>query len=299
MNLLSRSQVYEKDIDTLKRYLRYKLGGYKVAIKEVSTGNRFYRAVLWPGRPTQVKQLGYPPIEKAGLSRAARAGQQMFYASSAPPAVFSEVRAVQGHLLAISEWRLREPLWMHNLGYHPLALFRLGVRSSSRRNDFSSPIPEETKKNERIRKALSLSFIEDILPGSEYRYKQTVAINEMFFDRAEPLPIFADGPRFNRAAGTVYPTVRLLGAADNVAMQPFFVDRCLELRSVTYVHLEHVGIDGLSYGFLALAVARQFPAGNIDWEELSMPEVLRRMNVSLVKDRWQINGPTTYFPGFF
>jgi hypothetical protein len=51
----------------------------------------------------------------------------MFYCSAAAAAVFFELRAKKGDRIALSRWDVVEPLWMHNLGYHPVSLQRIGA----------------------------------------------------------------------------------------------------------------------------------------------------------------------------
>ncbi len=64
MKLFWRDQVRRRDIDTLKRQLRDKLGGYTVAIKFITTDNPLYRGVAWDERPKTIEQLSYPPAER-------------------------------------------------------------------------------------------------------------------------------------------------------------------------------------------------------------------------------------------
>jgi hypothetical protein len=69
--------------------------------------------------------------------------------------------------------------------------------------------------------------------GLEYRYKDTIAINELLFDRASPIRPNSVGPavpKMGGVAGTVYPSVQMRGLADNVAIMPEFVDRYLKIK---------------------------------------------------------------------
>ena len=89
--LFTDDQIRRNNIDTLKRWLRPKLGGYTVAIKNITTDNVLYRGVPWPERPRRVTDLSYPPVAFARLNRANRAGQPMFYASRGAPMKLKEV----------------------------------------------------------------------------------------------------------------------------------------------------------------------------------------------------------------
>jgi hypothetical protein len=192
--LFSDTELRNKSIDALKRHLRSKLAGYHVAFKDIKIGNLLYRGVLWPDRPSKVDQLSYPPADKAKLNRANRAGHPILYCSVGAPAVFYELRAKQGDRIALSQWEIAEPLWMHNLGYHEAALAKLGAPDVATRAGTYDLIPNETRKNAKLRRLLSLAFTEEIRIGWEYRYKQSIAINELLFEEAEPIPLRPSGP---------------------------------------------------------------------------------------------------------
>ena len=174
--LFSDIELRNKSIDALKRRLRSKLAGYHVAFKDTKVGNLFYRGVLLLDRPSEIDQLSYPPPDRARFNRANRAGHPMFYCSVAAPAVFYELRAKQGDRIALSQWEVAEPMWMHNLGYHEAALAKLGAPDIPTRVSTYDLIPNETRKNAKLRRLLSLAFTEDIPVGREHRYKQSIAI---------------------------------------------------------------------------------------------------------------------------
>src|ERR1700730_7451030 len=71
-------------IDTLKHFLRNKLGGYIVAIKDIRTNNLLYRGVSCPERPSTIDRVSYPPADKiTKLGLVNRIGTSMFYCSAA------------------------------------------------------------------------------------------------------------------------------------------------------------------------------------------------------------------------
>lgn len=283
--LFTEDQIRRNDIDTLKRWLRPKLGGYVVAIKDVALNNRFYRGVPWPERPRVLADVSYPPEQFARLNRASRDRQPMFYASLGAPPVFFELRATAGQRIALSEWGLTEPIWMHNLGFHEASLRRLGGSRVPARPQLSDTIPRETKQNEKTRRLLSVAFTADTSGDREYRYKLSVAINELLFDKAEPLLFRPGGPRSDRVAGTAYPAMQMKGSADNIAIWPEFVDSCLAIRSVRYVVVERAEADR-SYTVLNLAIAHHFSRGEIAWQATDGPEEDRRSHIEYVDGQW-------------
>jgi hypothetical protein len=126
--IFTDARLRDKNIDALKRYLRSKLSGYRVAFSYITPDNLLYRGVPWQQRPSKINQLSYPPVDRVTrLGRVNRIGKPVFYCSRAPEAVFYELRAKEGDLIALSEWEVTEPLWMHNLGFQEDALRRLGA----------------------------------------------------------------------------------------------------------------------------------------------------------------------------
>lgn len=285
--LFSDAQLREKDVDIIKRFLRYKLGGYRIAIKDIRAGNTLYRGVESAELPTETKRISYPPADKvSGFGRVNRIGASIFYSSVAGPACFYEIGAQPGQRIALSEWSVSKPLWMHNLGFHPEALRRLGVIDLETRAQFTAPIPDETKANARLRLQLSLAFTEKVLTDESFRYKQSIAIFENLFDGAEPLAELPGAVGITRAAGAVYPAMGLKGMADNIALFPDFVDRALTLKSVRYVQVEQANPENSSYSLLTLASSRSLRDGVIEWEHLMGPEIDRRTFIALERGQW-------------
>src|SRR5579862_2118000 len=102
--LLTDKQIRGHDIDTLQRFVRYRVGGYRVAIKNVAIGYHVFRGVRWAARPDHVAQLSYCPPDTAPQGRANRKGEALFYACPAAAVVFYELRPKKGDLIALSEW---------------------------------------------------------------------------------------------------------------------------------------------------------------------------------------------------
>jgi hypothetical protein len=281
-------QLERMEIDALKDNLRRRIGGYGVAIKDMPTTNRLYRGVQWRKLPSTVDDLSYPPPEYVKkLGRANRERRPMFYASVGAFPVFFEIHAKQGDLIALSEWGVVEPLWMHNLGYHSDALERMGAPVLTPRLPLTNPIPNETNRNRRLRRRMSLAFTADVPEGEEYRYKETIAINELLFARAEPIPLRGpDAPRGDRVAGTVYPAVQMRGLADNVAIWPEFVDRYLRIRSVRYVLVEAADEEKADYTFLTIAYSHTFSDKAIVWHNNLPPESELRTRVVFEDGHW-------------
>jgi len=290
----SHDQLQTMTIEALKNFIRRRIGGYTVAIKDTSITNRLYRGRICGERPRTIDDVSYPKPEKVKkLGRANRDGQSMFYCCLGAFPVFFEIHAKTGDLVALSEWAVAEPLWMHNLGYHPVALDRMGAPIPIQRSPLIDPIPNETKHNQRLRKRMSLAFTKDVPEGHEFLYKETIAINELLFDRASPIPSHGpNSPKSGRVAGTVYPTVQMRGLADNIAIRPEFADNSLKLNSVRYVLVESTQQDKLSYTFLTVAFSNTFSDRSIVWQSALPPETERRTHVEFENGRWVFRNGT-------
>jgi hypothetical protein len=288
MKLFWRDEIKRKDIDTLKRQLRRRLDDYTKDIGYITTENLLFRGVICAERPSIIDRISYPPAEKiTRLGRLNRISQSMFYASKAAPAIFYEIHAKPGDRIALSTWELKDALWMHNLGFHTDSLKRMGAPVDGSRKRFANPIPNETEFNARLRRQLSEAFTEDVLDGEEYRYKLTIAINELLFDGAGPLPNdLPKGPRCDRVAGTVYPAMQMRGIADNVAIWPEFVDRFLRLKFVSYVLVEAADPERQSYTVSSLEMSDVFLDKEIIWRRGLTDERQRRGNIAFENGLW-------------
>jgi hypothetical protein len=133
---------------------------------------------------------------------------------------------------------------------------------------------------------LSLAFTEEIPIGREYRYKQSIAINELLFDKAAPIPLRPGGPKSLRVAGTVYPAMQMRGAADNAVIWPEFVERSLRIQSVRCVLVEQADEANLFYTFLTIAFASAFSGRDILWQSTLAPEPQLRSQITLEDNEW-------------
>jgi hypothetical protein len=153
--------------------------------------------------------------------------------------------------------------------------------------EVGEPDPERDKLQRASAAGSSLACTEDVHKGDEYRYKLSIAINELMFDGAEPMPTdYPDGPRDGRAAGTVYPAMKMRGLADNVAIWPEFVDLYLRIELVQWELVEAADEQHSLYTVKHLATSREFPDGNIIWDKTPMDERRRRGTIALENGRW-------------
>ena len=286
--LFWREEVFRKDIDMLKRQIRSRLDGFRKRYSVWQNREFFYRGVVCDFLPKTISRIKQPPpslVTKQG--RLNRVAQSMFYASCGAPAVYYEIHSKVGNHIVVSTWELREPAFLHNLGFHPKSMRRIGGDRPGRVESFADPVPNETKRNAKLREQLSEAFTEDVSKDQEWRYKLPIAINEVLFDNAGPLPTdVVDGPRLDRVIGTVYPAMRMKGVADNVAIWPEYVERFLKLNHVHYVLVEKADPDKMSYSVLSVAQSSEFDGDKIIWRPGIEDERLKRGHISFEDGKW-------------
>ena len=306
--MFTDDQIKRRDIETLKRWVLHqfvKNGGYMIAMKEMVQGGALYRGVRCEERPSSISRVSYPTPDKVEIrqGRMNRDEQSRFYCCAGPhspaghilnpaaaaPAVFYELRARRGDRIALSAWEVTEPLLMYNLGYHPRALDQMGTQKQNiavRRN-ITNPISRECSKNDKMRYRISKAFAADVADGKEYKYKQSIAINEAL-GKFELLP--PDGtqaaPSHLEVAGTAYPTVQMRGDADNVVLLPQFVDRSLKIKSVNYVEVEDACGSTSEFRLLTIGFANTFAGDEIEWWNDIGNEHDRRSSVRFENGDW-------------
>jgi len=154
------------------------------------------------------------------------------------------------------------------------------------RHRVTHPIPDETKVNEKLRYQISKAFTSDAPKGKEYRYKQTIAINESLSAVVYAGANFPGAPTNPKIAGTVYPAMKMRGDADNVALLPEFVDSSLRLISVRYVKVEKADDASSFYQLLTIGFAEHFSGDAINWSKTLSPDDDRRTVISFENGHW-------------
>jgi hypothetical protein len=290
IELFTEDQLLGEDIEALREILRQKLGGYVVAVKHTMKGQKVFRGVRWLRRPDTTGQISYPPPEMVTtFQRVNRPGQPRFYCSVSPLAAYYELHAKQGDLIVVSEWEFTEKLWMHNVGFHPLALQKIGTQYQNivMRRGITDSIPNETMENNTLRLQVSRAFTADVPDGKEYSYKQSIAINESLLEDVPfQFPDDADAPIHKRFAGTVYPAMRMRGDADNLVILPEFVDSSLTINQVWYVMVEAADETTSSYTLLTIGYANRFPDDNIEWQNMVGTDHDHRSHIALEDGHW-------------
>lgn len=281
------------DIEFLKQLLEFMLRGYVLATPVLMPDQRLFRGVKWSAAPTKIVDVSYPkPEYVAKFQRANRPHDPRFYCSVGAPAVVFELHPSVGCRIAISEWYVKEKLWVLNVGYHPSALSKMGVKRSATWWQ-KRPIPEKKPVNKLIHKFLADEFTRDVPDGEEHLYMLSAAIAEKLSGNIQVPEVAADMPKGTRFAGLQYPSLAMCGDADNFALLPNFVDSCVKLRNVRYVNVDEVS-GRTSFQVTTIDFADTFSvSGDIQWwsKSCGIPEGNKTIRVALEGGRWVSRDP--------
>jgi hypothetical protein len=261
---LKRIKSPDVPIDYLRRQVKLLFKGFahtSIIILPDWEG-KLHRAVPYDVRPNYKKDLWYPPIEKTKLGRANLPNNPMFYCSGDPRAIFFELGLKPGDMVVTSKWIFKDEILVSPLGYSAEAFERL---NASRSCPIVVPENERHERefnhtNIRITKFLHDLFTQKITIGSEYLYKLTAVISEMFFS-------------LQSDCGLVYPTIAMHANAENFVLTPSLVRNRLALESAKWSRVDKV--KDFSYTFTPLAYSDSFDSdGRIEWR--SVPEQEKR-----------------------
>lgn len=219
-----------------------------------NTGTHLYRGIKYESIPGNINKLSYPPVEQAGLNRASRKGDQLFYCSNSEAPPFYELDIQVGGKLVISTWITTEKLLVNNVGYTDSNYKRLGsVRSLERWDKLQDKKKINSEENDLIQNFLASSFSQKILSNNTDLFKLTIAIAEMQYSA----DIFD---------GLVYPTIQMMANADNFVLKKKAVDsNKIRLKEVYWIEI--TGIKGTKYDIQRLDWANSFADnGDIEWK---------------------------------
>lgn len=230
INQLGRIKSPNVPIEYVREKLEILLTGFAhTSIVIAPAWGKLHRAVKYGEKPKFIKNLWYPPKERAGLSRANLSQNPMFYCSGNPMAIFYELGLKPGDMVATTKWKLKDEILVSPLGYTADAFRRL---NASRACPIVVPedkkhMRELDKTNIRIFEFIHDLFTKIVSPGDEYIYKLTAIIAE-FFLTLEP------------DCGVVYPSIAMRANAENFALTPSLVHNRLELESVKWCRVDSV-----------------------------------------------------------
>jgi hypothetical protein len=264
------------------------LGGFVQRFDDVPRGQKLYRGVRHEQQPSTVDLLHHPPAELVKEhQRFNRPGEPRFYASAASAGAIYEIMPNPGTHLAISEWTVTREFWPLRIGYHPKVFEGWG--SQRPRVTYTRFIDIAQYRTNPAVRYLQKFIAEEVtrVAEAEHEYKLSIAIGETLVGANRAVEA-TDIPPGNRIAAIAYPALKLLGSADNIAMFPEEVSRCLKVTQAWYIRIDQVH-EPVGYSFTILDRADTFDDLKIMWQGdlfSSVPEHQRRQSITFEGGYW-------------
>lgn len=211
-------------IEEIKDLLTPVFRGYRVSAPRFVPGVRLFR-VRSCQKPTNIRELSYPPAQVVGLGRVNRPGSPVLYCCTSREAPFFEARPPVGTTVAITRWETTASLLVNQVGYTRRTFDTLG---SARQQAGWGPEPADVSAgegNEEIAEFLAELFTQQVAKGDEHTYKLTVAVAEKLF-----MDDLFDG--------LLYPTVPMRANADNFALKPRYADKHLRFLKAEFARID-------------------------------------------------------------
>ena len=225
----------QTSVDELKEKFRILLAGHTLIGWFLAPGTRLHRARKISGRhPSYLTDLGPPPAYFVKSDqRCNRAGESMFYCSSARNGPFFEVHSQVGDRLVLSEWKTTAELLMNTVGFTPESFARLkSSRECPKLGDVKSAMTSlETVR--RIEDFFAAMFVVEISSGEEHLYRPSIAITEKFVPRNVP-----DG--CVQFAGLMYPTIAMLANCENYAFRTEVFDNDMSFEKAELLEVKAI-----------------------------------------------------------
>jgi hypothetical protein len=245
-------------IEHVKEGVGIVLKGHVISVPFFDPGIKLYRGRKMMCLPTFLAEIGAPPPDKVlSNQRCNRAGESLFYCSSARNAPFFEIHAQVGDHVVLSEWRTTAQMRVNHIGYTRPTFERL---QSTRNAPSWGPPQASPRTSERTRlidEFFSSFFSVDVLGGQEYFYKATIALTEKFI----PEPSEESGFRFD---GLMYPTIPMNGNCENFALKLDFVERGVAFVKAEYLVIRE--IDDMQMKVDVLDFANSVHDGRLTWK---------------------------------
>lgn len=210
------------DIDSLKELLLPLFTGYCTYAHRFKDPIELYRSVRYDMRPESLRHISYPPAALARMSRVNRQGVPVFYAATHRNVAFFEQRLLAGDHIVVGRWKTSEPVQVMQIGHSQHVFQRL---QANRHPDLRNAARDEASGV--VEEFLATCFTTEIEPGKGFLYKLPIAVAEKF--------LVSD--LFD---GILYPSIAMRANADNIALNPAYVDRSLKFVSAEFVRVDKV-----------------------------------------------------------
>ncbi|TAJ52349.1 MAG: hypothetical protein EPO58_11580 [Chitinophagaceae bacterium] len=236
-------------IAELEKLVNPLLKGYYTSVPIYPPDTYIFRGRICD-KPEYLKELTYPPKELvANFGRANDKGRSIFYGTIGKTIPMFELNPSEGDTLAISVWKTNTKMALNHVGFTDEVARELKSTRDFFEYPFADHMRKTSKENVAVYNYLAKVFTQKIPKEKAYLYKLSIAIANKLL-----------GPPMQ---GIIYPTIAMFGNADNVALEPSFVDKHLQFVSVEFIKIKRTADQG-SYDTLDSAVDVD-EAGKLVW----------------------------------
>lgn len=266
-----------ESIDNIKTYINKIIQGYVMAVPQFEAGLTLYRARKFGehDRPATVNELGPPPVQFVTHDqRCSRAGQTMFYCSSARNAPFFEINSQSGEYIVMSKWLTCEPLLFNHVGYTKSNFGLLGsTRESPTWGTPKKLYADSSSRGQLIDDFLARKFSMKVSDQQIYFYKSTIAISELLVLK----PIASETYAF---AGIMYPTIPMNANCENFAIFPKYFRTGVRFVSAEFIKVKEIKDLTIDTEVLDFATADE-DTGSLIWKGHPPQYILKNQNDEL------------------
>ena len=243
---------YEKvRVSELKELLRPLLTGFRTTAVKQEKGIYVTR-MRKCNKPENIREVYYPPAHLAARGRVNDSGEAIFYASIGKGVPLFELDPNIGDTIAISTWKTTDEMLLNQVGYTKEAGTELkSLREFESVFKFREDMKNFGEDNEFVYYFFATQFIRKIAQEDSNRYKLTNAISQHLMAG-------------DNMQGIFYPTVKMFGNSDNIALKADFVDSSMKLVSIEYVKIIEKTDSNFKYDTLDSATVWD-SSGRIEW----------------------------------
>lgn len=240
----------ERDVDPILQGL---FTGYKVQAPRFTNPVDVFRARI-SEKPLTLTELGPPPSRLVkSYGRGNAPGESVFYCCSSRRVPFFELECKPGDHIVMSMWRTSPGMVLNHIGFTEEAKERLGSnRELHEIYDFVSVTNNFNDLNQMVHEYIGYIFSRPLDSELQQHYFMlTSAIAQKMIN----------GGVIN---GLMYPTVQMIGNADNIILKSdYFRDR------VNFINAEYIRIEsrkGVEYKITVVDSASQVNSnGELQW----------------------------------
>lgn len=239
-------------INDLEEELKSLLKGFKIVVPRFNPGIYLYRGRICD-KPLNLRDVIYPQSASIKcLGRANDIGQQLFYAANSRNVPFYELSADVGDHIAIGTWKSKSKMVLSHIGFTAECKSCLkSVRDLGAIYKFVTDMNNFGDSNILLHNYLASKFTPIVNKNEEWRYKLSIAISNIFFTG-------------DVIHGIMYPTIAMLGNADNVVLKPEYYLVNMEFVSIEYVVITKK--KGMRYSWDIIDSATELDqSGNFIW----------------------------------